>query len=188
MKTILKVLLLACSPFALAQGADTNVPPDLAAARAHYQDALDDAKRRYLQALEKLKADAVVANDSELVSAVSKEIAAMGGNDTGPTDAASDLDGTEAPTIESLTARLTNTTWAWFNDQTLTFLRDGMAKWSDIGAATFTWSVVGASPPTIEGKSGDGTAYKMVLDANLRAGQIFQGTLPVRATARIRHQ
>jgi hypothetical protein len=188
MKTILTLFLLACAPFTYAQGTDTNIPPDLAAARTRYQDALTNVKNRYLQELQKLKADAVVENNSELVDAVTKEIASLGGTDTGSADAGADLDGTEGPTIESLTARLTNTTWAWFNDQTITFLRNGMAKWSNIAAATFTWSVVSASPPTIQGKSGDGTAYKMVLDANLRTGQIFQGTLPERTTARIRRQ
>jgi len=124
-----------------------------------------------------------VENNSELVAAVSKEIEAMGGNDTG-----SNLDGSAAPTIDSLTARLTNTTWVWFKWETVTFLRDGMAEWSGVAAATFTWSVVNTSPPTIEGKSGDGIAYKMVLDANLHSGQVFQEGQPDRITARVRQQ
>jgi hypothetical protein len=181
MKIILQIVLLAYGPFVFAQGAGT-APPDLAAARARYQEALASVKKQYLKELEQLKANAVVENNSELVAAVSKEIEAMGGNDTG-----SDVDEGEAPTIESLTTRLTNTTWVWFKWETVTFLRDGTAKWSGVDAATFTWSVVDASPPTIEGKSGDGTAYKMVLDANLRAGQVFQAGQPDRVTARVRH-
>ena len=188
-KIILKVLLIvACAPLAFAQEADTTVPPDLAAARAHYQAALDDAKRRYLQELEKLKADAVVENNSELIDAVAKEFTAMGGTDTTLAAAASGLDGTEAPTIEGLKERLTNMTWVWYKWETITFLRDGMAKWSGDGSNSFTWSVVSVSPPTIAGKSGDGRAYKMVLDANLRTGEIFQDKAPERTTARVKRQ
>lgn len=184
-KTILSFFLLASASCLFAQGDDTAVPPDLAAARAHYQDALANVRKQYLQELEKLKADAVVENNSELIAAVSKEIESLGGSDTSPASAGTDLDGTEQPTNESLTARLTNTTWAWDGDQTFTLLAGGNAKWSQANAPTMTWKVVGAAPPIITGISPNGDKYRMIVDADLLSGKLFQGTKPVRITARV---
>jgi hypothetical protein len=181
MKIILRFIFLAYAPLLFAQGTGA-VPPDLAAARARYEDALATAKKRYIQELTRLKSDAVVANDSELVTAVSNEIESLGGTETAsPATAMDDLDG---PTAESITEKLIGTTWVWWGSETITLLHDGTAKWSGNGAAVFTWKVISASPPVIEGKAWDGSPFKMTLDANLRAGTFSDKSSTVRATSR----
>jgi hypothetical protein len=143
-------------------------------------------KKDYLQQLAQLKADAVSTNNSGLAAAVSQEITSMGGTDTGGTNVAGDgLGGTDEPTIESITARLVNTTWAWNGGETFTLLPDGRAKWSGTAAATMTWKVVGSSPPKVEGIAQNGNKYKMTLDADLQSGKLIEGTSAVRITARI---
>ena len=95
-----------------------------------------------------------------------------------------DLNGPASPE-QHLKASLINTTWLWSGGQTITFLADGSAKWSKTGAPAFTWSVTLAIPPVIEGKTPDGSKYRMSLDEGLRTGKLIEGAQPARATSQI---
>jgi len=181
MKIILPAFFLAVAPLVLAQGADTNMPPELAALRARYQDGMASLKKRYLQELQQLEANAVATNNPVLATAVSQEITSMGGTDTtvGQLD-----DSTDSP-IEDIKAKLVNTTWAWNGGETFILLPNGKAKWSGADAPTMTWKVVGSSPPVVTGIAHNGAKYRMTLDDDLRSGKLFEGTASVRITARI---
>ncbi len=186
MKTILVSALLAWAASQPGRGAATGMPGPLAEARARYEAALANATKpirdRYLQELEQMRVIAFTTKDADLAFAVSQEIALLGGNGAGGIV----TDGIDASSVDGVKQRLINTTWVWHASETITFLPDGMARWSNTRAEAFTWKVVGATPPVIEGKAWNGGKYRMTLDARLRTGKVVEGTLPERPTSQIR--
>ena len=185
MKIILVASLFAWAPLVRGQGTDTEVPTQLAEARAHYEAAIATAtkpiRERYLQELEQLRAAAFSTKDANLAFAVSQEIALLGGTGTGGTE----IDGADPSTVDDVKERLVNTTWVWYAGETITFLKDGMARWSGNHAEAFTWKVAGATPPVIEGKAWNGNKYRLTLDAGLRTGKLVEGTLHERPASQI---
>jgi len=181
MKRILSALLLACSPLVLAQGTDTVALNDLAAARQRYKNAIAHDTQNYLHELEQLKASASLTGDSTLAAAVRTETASLAG--TGP--ARNGLDENDLSSADGLKERLINTTWVWNRKETITLLPDGMAKWNLNGAESFTWRVAGTTPPVIAGTTPKGKSYRMAIDADLKTGKVFEGTLPGRITSQI---
>jgi predicted RNA-binding protein len=179
MKGMLGAVLFAWSRSGPAQEAVNSTPTEVLEARAHYEAAIAAAERpireRYLSELDQLLNTAYATKDFDLAQAVTQEISLMqtgNGADNGMSP--------EDRVIE----RMINTTWVWGNGQTITFLADGKARWSNDSAAAFTWKVGGAVPPVIEGKTSDGGKFWINLDAGLRSGNVVQGRQQ-RATSRI---
>ena len=163
-------VLFASSPPGLAQQRYTSTPVELLEARAHYEEAIAIVTRpireRYIEELEQLQNTAYGTKNFDLAKAVARELEAMGSG-TGSK-------AIESP-VDSITDRLINTTWVWQSGETITLIEGGKARWSNTGAAVFTWKVTGATPAVIEGKTSEGHKFWITLDAGLRAGNVVEG-------------
>ena len=172
-------VLFAPSPPGLAQQRYTSTPVELLEARAHYEEAIAIVARpireRYIEELEQLQNTAYTTKNFDLAKAVARELESMGSGTMSKTN--------ETP-VDTITDRLINTTWVWQSGQTITLLDGGKARWSNTGAAVFTWKVTGATPAIIEGKTSDGRRFWITLDPGLRAGNVIEGRL-ARSTSQL---
>jgi len=187
MKLFLTTLLFACASVVLAQGIDPTAPPKLAALQAQYQAAIAaDAKiirTRYLQHLQQLETDALSTKDFDLAAAVGREIALLS-KDNSSKGATAPVN----PDSTEIEERLINTTWVWYENQTITFLADGRARWSYNGDISFTWKVVGTNPAVIEGTGWNGKKYRITLNDSLRTGSLREGWYGPRTTNEVNLQ
>ena len=120
--------------------------------------AAEPVNRRYQVALDQLLRRATQLNDLETAIKIREELKTLG---------------TVSAVTGNLKARLTNSTWDWWQGQRLTFLANGKAKWSYDGSESFTWAVTSNESRTIEGLTSRGYKYKVTFDPTLTTGTIL---------------
>ena len=145
---------------------------ELKAARSRYEASVAAATKpvrdRYILELQQLKSRAISMKNLNSALVIDQEIKSVAEN---------------APlTNDSVRNRLINTTWIWYQSETITFVENGMAKWSH-GTNSFTWRVTNPSDRIIEGDTPHGEKYKIKFDAHHKTGLIFDnGNNPPRTT------
>ena len=145
--------------------ANSNTPVDLQKARLRYEAALTAASKpiqlKYLAELKKMLEKALAAKNLDLAVAINAEINTI----TVALDSSA----------ESFKKRLINTTWVWYNNETITLNEDGSATWN-MSTRPLTWAVADHKERVINGTTASGKVYKIVLNPGLESGAIFEGT------------
>ena len=148
-------------------------PAELAAAHARYEAAVAVAtkplKERYLEELKRMKEKALFDRKADLAVAIDTEIKVLGG----------------APvTGADLRGRLTNTTWKWWDTETITFLPENKIRWSHDQTQLWTWKVTDPAKRIIEGNCSKGT-FRLQVGDDLKSGKLSEGGGAARSTEQI---
>jgi len=171
LKAVIAVAVLAS---ASPRGAESAVPPELSAARAKYAAALEAAqtpvRARYASDLQAIKARALAARNLELAVAVDEELKTVSAG---------------GAVQQTLRERLIDTTWVWWQSETVTFLRNGKLRWSIDENEVWTWQVTDQSKRIVEGRNVRGVTYRFVFDEDLKAGTLVQDKGKPRPTQRL---
>lgn len=163
MTLLFPVLLQAAEPSA-----------EMTAARARYAAALEAAAKpvrdRFVNELQAMKARAMTAKNLELAVAIDEQLKTVG-------VAGAAVQG-------SLRDRLTDTTWVWWQGETMTFLRNGKIRWSYDESSQWTWKVADQSKRTIEGWNPKGS-FRITFEPDLLTGSLNESGKTARPTKRL---
>lgn len=162
MKTI-ALFLLSLLLVAMVHGQDAPLPPappEILAARARYQAALDASavpvRTRYVEDLRAMMARAVQAKNLALVAALEAEMKSL----VSPTDKGG-----------SFSKRISGTTWTWENPTSrITFQAGGEALYNGQKAG-FTWKITDKNSRVVEGTFAGGRVFKFVFDDKLQTAK-----------------
>ncbi len=167
MKTITFLSLIVALQMTLAAESPTS---ELTAARARYEAAVGIAvkpiRERYLEELKRMKEKALFDRKAELALAIDTEIKGMGGAKFSAAD---------------LRVRLANTTWKWWQDETITFLADGKIKWSHDNTQLWTWKITDPSKRTIEISTSKGPNI-FIIGEDMKSGTMTESGRSPRST------
>ena len=169
MKTIpTAIAILSFASVSLA--ADTPLPPELVAARARYDAAVAAAMKpvrdKYIAEIQQIKSRALFDKNAKLAVAIDEELKSMTGG--------------------SLKQALANSTWLWWETETITFLNNGKARWSRDGKDSFTWKVSNDDERKIVGETAKQDTFTIIFTPELTEGTLTEGNATARQVKRIK--
>ncbi len=80
----------------------------------------------------------------------------------------------DADEDQDMSSLLKNTTWAWFRNESVTFLDNGRARWSYNDQESFSWRITNQKARVVSGITPRGVNYKITFSKCFTKGTILE--------------